>query len=97
MTVTRPAPFAPLSLGNHTLQHRVALAPLTRFRATDAHVPLPMVATHYAQRAAVPGTFLLTEATYVSPAAVGYRHAPGIYNAAQIAAWKPVTEAVHAR
>lgn len=97
MTVTQSNLFTPLSLGTHTLQHRVALAPLTRFRATDAHVPLPMVATHYAQRAATPGTLLLTEATYVSPAAVGYKHAPGIYNAAQIAAWKPVTEAVHAR
>ncbi|KAL5347128.1 hypothetical protein ACLOAV_007435 [Pseudogymnoascus australis] len=97
MTVTQSNLFAPLSLGNHTLQHRLALAPLTRFRTTDAHVPLPMVATYYAQRAAAPGTLLISEATYVSPAAVGYKHAPGIYNAAQIAAWKPVTEAVHAR
>jgi hypothetical protein len=30
--------FTPLKVGNMTLSHRIALAPLTRFRATDAHV-----------------------------------------------------------
>lgn len=87
--------FKPLQLGAVTLQNRLALAPLTRFRADDAHVPLPMVAEYYAQRAIVPGTMLVTEATFIASKAGGYPNAPGIYNAEQIAAWKKVTDAVH--
>jgi NADPH2 dehydrogenase len=51
--------------------------------------------TSYAQRASVPGTLLITEATFISPRASGYPNVPGIYNAAQVAAWKEVTAAVH--
>lgn len=55
------------------------------------------MAEYYGQRASVPGTLLITEATYISPEASGYDHAPAIYSAAQIAGWKKVTEAVHAK
>jgi NADPH2 dehydrogenase len=89
--------FQPLQVGNNTLQHRLVMAPLTRYRADDAHVPLDFVAEYYSQRGAVPGTLLITEATFISPRASGYRNVPGIYNAAQIAAWKKVTDAVHAK
>jgi NADPH2 dehydrogenase len=71
------------------------MAPLTRFRADDNHVPLPFVAEYYAQRASVPGTLLITEATFIAPEASGYGNVPGIWNADQIAAWKKVTAAVH--
>ncbi|KAF2644795.1 FMN-linked oxidoreductase [Massarina eburnea CBS 473.64] len=87
--------FQPLKLGNIQLEHRVAMAPLTRFRANDDHVPLPIVAEYYAQRASVPGTLLISEATFISPEAGGYANAPGIYNQTQIDAWKKVTDAVH--
>jgi NADPH2 dehydrogenase len=74
------------------------MAPLTRFRSSDEHVPLlPLMATYYSQRASVPGTLLVTEATHISPSAGGYDNVPGIYSPAQIAAWKQVTDAVHAR
>jgi NADPH2 dehydrogenase len=89
--------FKPLRVGTLNLQHRIALAPLTRFRANDDHVPLPFVAEYYAQRASVPGTLLITEGTFIAPQAVGYANAPGIWNQAQIDAWKKVTEAVHAK
>lgn len=89
--------FKPLKVGNLKLQHRIAMAPLTRFRADDDGVPLPFVAEYYAQRASVPGTFLTTEATYIHPRHGGYPNAPGIYSAAQIQAWKNVTAAVHAK
>ncbi|KAH6695932.1 hypothetical protein BKA61DRAFT_683310 [Leptodontidium sp. MPI-SDFR-AT-0119] len=42
--------FKPLKLGKVELQNRIVLAPLTRFRADDAHVPLPFVPEYYAQR-----------------------------------------------
>ncbi|KAK5044606.1 hypothetical protein LTR84_010620 [Exophiala bonariae] len=89
--------FAPLKLGNLTLAHRIVMAPMTRFRANDAHIPSPLAATFYGQRASVPGTLLITEATFISPRASGFPNTPGIFNGAQIAAWKTVTDAVHTK
>jgi NADPH2 dehydrogenase len=89
--------FSPLRLGRIELQHRVVMGPTTRFRADENHIPLPMMAEYYGQRASVPGTLLFTEATYVSPEASGYENAPALYNAAQIEGWKRVTDAVHAK
>lgn len=88
---------APLRVGRLDLSSRIAMAPMTRFRADDNHTPLPMVAEYYAQRASTPGTLIITEATFISPQAGGYPNIPGIYNSAQIAAWKEVTSAVHAK
>ncbi|OJD19676.1 hypothetical protein AJ78_00408 [Emergomyces pasteurianus Ep9510] len=87
----------PIQVGNITLQHRVVLAPLTRYRADDNHVPLPFVKDYYAQRASIPGTLLITEGTFISPRAGGFSNVPGIYNDMQIKAWKEVTDAVHAK
>jgi NADPH2 dehydrogenase len=89
--------FEPLTIGSTTLAHRIALAPLTRFRATDEHVPITsLVGQYYNQRAAVPGTLLITEATFIAPQAGGTPNVPGIYSTDQINAWKKVTEGVHA-
>ncbi|RMZ71746.1 nadh:flavin oxidoreductase nadh oxidase family [Pyrenophora seminiperda CCB06] len=71
------------------------MAPLTRFRVNDNHEVLPMAAQYYGQRACVPGTLLISEATLVSKQAGGYANVPGIYTQAQIDAWKPITETVH--
>ncbi|PIL29745.1 hypothetical protein GSI_08184 [Ganoderma sinense ZZ0214-1] len=94
---TTPALFTPIQLGDMKLAHRVVLAPLTRFRNDDAHVPTALGVEYYTQRSSVPGTFLITEATFVSPEASGVPNAPGIWNEAQISAWKKVVEAVHAQ
>jgi NADPH2 dehydrogenase len=89
--------FKTLQIGNLQLQHRVVLAPLTRFRSDEDHVPLPIVKEYYAQRASVPGTLLITEGTFISPRAGGYPNVPGIFNAEQIKAWREVTDVVHAK
>ncbi|GCB25555.1 chanoclavine-I aldehyde reductase [Aspergillus awamori] len=89
--------FDPINVGRMRLSHRMAMAPMTRFRADDAHVPPPMVKDYYEQRAAVPGTLIITEATFISPQAGGFSNVPGIYNQAQIDAWRQVTDAVHAK
>lgn len=89
--------FTPLQVGKHTLSHRLVLAPLTRFRASPSHIQLPFVKDYYAQRACVPGTLLITEATFISSRASGYANVPGIWTDKQIAAWKEVTDAVHAK
>ena len=82
--------FTPTKIGNVALAHRVVLAPLTRFRADKAHVHTHMGIEHYAQRAAVKGTMLITEATFIAPQAGGWSNVPGIYTQEQVAAWKAV-------
>lgn len=88
--------FKPLKVGPNELGHRLVLAPLTRFRASDSHVPLPMVAEYYEQRArSIPGTMLITEATFISPRGAGFKNVPGLYTQEQLEGWKAVTKAVH--
>ncbi|CAD6573770.1 MAG: hypothetical protein ASARMPRED_006288 [Alectoria sarmentosa] len=90
-----PTLFDPIRIGSIPLSHRIAMAPLTRYRADDAHVHTSLATEYYSQRASVPGTLLITEATFISPRATGYANVPGIYNKDQIEAWKNVTDAVH--
>ena len=90
-----PALFDPVRIGSVPLSHRIVMAPLTRYRASDAHVHTSLATEYYTQRASYPGTLIITEATFVSPRASGYPNAPGIYNKDQIEAWKNVTDAVH--
>ncbi|TFY58993.1 hypothetical protein EVG20_g7955 [Dentipellis fragilis] len=87
--------FQALQLGDVTLQNRIVLAPLTRFRANDAHEPQEIAAEYYAQRASVPGTLLITEATFIAAEAGGYRNIPGIWSETQISQWKKIVDAVH--
>ena len=90
VTSQTPALFKPIKVGRLTLQHRVVLAPMTRFRAYASHVPGPQQASYYAQRASTPGSLLITEGTFISHDAGGYEHVPGIYTDAQIQGWKEV-------
>lgn len=85
----------PLNLGSIELKNRIAMAPMTRFRAPDDHEILPMAAQYYAQRASVPGPLPVTEATLVSKQSGGYANVPRVYIEAQISAWKKVTDGVH--
>ncbi|PKK51293.1 hypothetical protein CI102_3894 [Trichoderma harzianum] len=87
--------FTPLKVGRVELAHRIAMAPMTRFRADDNHVPLPTVKEYYAQRTAVPGSLAITEATFITQRAGGYKNVPGIYTQEQIDAWKEIVDAVH--
>uniref|UniRef100_A0A0W0FQP5 NADH:flavin oxidoreductase/NADH oxidase N-terminal domain-containing protein n=1 Tax=Moniliophthora roreri TaxID=221103 RepID=A0A0W0FQP5_MONRR len=85
---TKSKLFQPIKVGDMQLKHRAVLAPLTRKRADDKHVPLPIVKEYYTQRASQPGTLLITEATFIHPKAGGYANVPGIWSDAQIQAWK---------
>ncbi|KAI8074267.1 uncharacterized protein B0P05DRAFT_512803 [Gilbertella persicaria] len=86
--------FSPIKIGRHTLNHRVILAPLTRFRATEDGVPTEIQAEYYQQRASE-GGLLITEATFITDRAGGIPYIPGIYSQKQIEGWKKVTRAVH--
>ncbi|MFD0668226.1 alkene reductase [Ramlibacter sp. MAHUQ-53] len=86
--------FDPARAGDLALRNRIVMAPLTRNRAPGA-VPTPLMATYYAQRASA--GLIISEATPVSHQGQGYADVPGLYTPEQVAAWKPVTDAVHAR
>ena len=87
--------FTPLRLGAIALPNRIVMAPLTRMRAGAENVPTALNAAYYAQRASA--GLIISEGTAISPQAQGYPNAPGIYTPEQIAGWRVVTDAVHAR
>lgn len=84
--------FEPITLGDITLKNRIIMAPLTRCRAPE-RLPNALMQEYYQQRASA--GLILTEATAITPSAVGYADTPGIWSEAQIAAWQKITEAVH--
>ncbi len=86
--------FTPLSAGRLALSNRIVMAPMTRARADDDGRPLPITATYYAQRASA--GLIISEGVFPEPMGKGYVRTPGLADAAQVAAWKPVTAAVHA-
>lgn len=86
--------FSPATLGTLTLQNHLVMSPLTRNRATG-NIPNELMVEYYAQRASA--GLIITEGTSPSPNGLGYPRIPGIFSAAQIAGWKLVTAAVHAK
>ena len=84
----------PIKLGNKTLKNRVAMAPMTRARASRDGIVQEMTVTYYDQRATA--GLLISEAINISEQAIGSPFTPEIYNEDQINAWKKVTEKVHA-
>lgn len=87
--------FDSVSIRGMQLPNRVVMAPLTRSRAVDNNTPNALMAEYYAQRAGA--GLIVTEGTSPSPNGLGYARIPGLFNAAQVAGWKAVTDAVHAR
>lgn len=87
--------FSPLKLGAVEVENRVLMAPLTRCRADENHVPTDLIADHYAQRAS--GGLLIAEATMAMEGNSAFWREPGIYSDAQVEGWKKVTDAVHAK
>ncbi|SGY13539.1 BQ5605_C010g05887 [Microbotryum silenes-dioicae] len=89
--------WTPLKVGLITLSHRIVMAPLTRIRADQDHVPQQVAAEYYEQRSNTSGTLLISEATLISPQAGGMGNAPGIWSEAQIQGWKKIVDAVHSK
>lgn len=86
--------FQPLTAGDLQLRNRLVLAPLTRARSGVERIPNALMQDYYVQRASA--GLILTEATAITPSAVGYADTPGIWSDEQIAGWKKITDAVHA-
>lgn len=86
--------FTPLPLGPLLLENRILMAPLTRARADEGHVPNALMAEHYTQRASA--GLIIAEATMAMEGNSAFWMEPGIYSEAQVAGWKLTTDAVHA-
>lgn len=84
----------PIRLGAIDAPNRMLMAPLTRGRATVEAVPTPIMADHYRQRASA--GLIVSEATGITRAGLGWPYAPGLWSDAQVAGWRVVTGAVHA-
>lgn len=98
MSDTNTKLWQPLRVGAVTLSHRLIMAPLTRYRNADSHAPItPMMTKYYADRACVPGTLIITEATGVSGAAEARAWLPSVRTPEQVAGWKEIYAAIHAR
>jgi len=86
--------FDPIKVGDIPLANRIVMAPLTRNRAVEGLQPGPLTVEYYRQRASA--GLIIAEASQISPMAQGYLDTPGIYTTGQVAAWRKVTNAVHA-
>lgn len=87
--------FTPVRIGRYTLPNRLFMAPMTRSRADDNGVPTDLVTEYYDQRATA--GLIISEGVFPSSMGKGYVRTPGISTDKQVAAWKKVTEAVHAK
>lgn len=88
--------FQPFQMGALSLKNRIVMAPLTRNRALHgSDAPQTLNAEYYAQRASA--GLIISEATQISPTGKGYAWTPGIYSPEQVAGWRLVTDAVHAK
>jgi 2,4-dienoyl-CoA reductase-like NADH-dependent reductase (Old Yellow Enzyme family) len=90
-----PTLFDPIQVGDLQLPNRIFMAPLTRLRGTADHVPTPIMAEYYAQRASA--GLIISEGIPADPMGVGYANVPGIWSREQVEAWKPIVKAVHAQ
>ena len=90
-----PSLFDPLKIGDLEVPNRIFLAPLTRNRSTGpGRVPNALMRDYYVQRASA--GLIISEATSVTPAGVGYPHTPGVWSDEQVEGWRKIVDGVHA-
>ena len=87
--------FSTLRVGPYVAKNRVFMAPLTRCRGDADLAPTDLVTTYYEQRASA--GLIVSEASPISQQGVGYPNTPGLFTDKQVAGWKRVTAAVHAK
>jgi N-ethylmaleimide reductase len=87
--------FDTYTMGRTALANRSVMAPMTRSRAVSSNTPNALMATYYAQRAGA--GLIITEGVAPSPNGLGYARIPGLFNDEQVAGWRLVTDAVHAK
>ncbi|MFE9064538.1 alkene reductase [Streptomyces violaceusniger] len=88
-------PFDPIDLAGLRLRNRLVMPAMGRARAFGpGGTVTDSMATYYAQRATA--GLIITEGSQPSLVGQGFPNTPGLHSAEQIAAWRRVTDAVHA-
>ncbi|GAA2620937.1 alkene reductase [Streptomyces tubercidicus] len=87
--------FDPIDFAGTRLANRIAMAPMTRTRAGAGRVPTDLTAEYYAQRASA--GLIISESIQPSAVGQGSPNTPGLHSPEQTAAWRTVTDAVHAK
>eukprot|EP01017_Pseudomicrothorax_dubius_P009469 TRINITY_DN13217_c0_g1_i4.p1 TRINITY_DN13217_c0_g1~~TRINITY_DN13217_c0_g1_i4.p1 ORF type:complete len:364 (-),score=102.40 TRINITY_DN13217_c0_g1_i4:122-1213(-) len=88
--------LSPYTLGPLTLKNRVVMTSLTRQRTDpNDNIPNDLLAEYYSQRAGA--GLILTECSQILKESNAFPGSAGIYNEEQVAGWKKVTDAVHAK
>jgi N-ethylmaleimide reductase len=85
--------FDPVSLGALHLPHRIAMAPMTRYRADERGCVGALGVEYYRQRAQA--AMIVSETNAVHPAGRIGSYVAGLYAEAHVTSWSAVTEAVH--
>ncbi len=87
--------FAPFQLRDMTLANRIVVSPMAQYKAVDG-CPTDWHLIHYGERAKGGAGLVYTEMTCVSPSARITPGCPGLYAPEHEAAWKRLTDFVHA-
>jgi 2,4-dienoyl-CoA reductase-like NADH-dependent reductase (Old Yellow Enzyme family) len=88
--MTTPHLFDPITLRSLTIPHRLWVAPMCQYSATDG-VPNSWHRTHLGQYAIGRAGLVITEATAVSPEGRISPGCVGMWNTEQQQAWEPIT------
>ncbi|GAA4630869.1 NADH:flavin oxidoreductase [Actinoallomurus vinaceus] len=89
--------LAPLHAAGLDLRNRLAVAPMTRVSAAPDGTPTRQMAEYYGEFARGGFGLVITEGTYTDDGySQGYLNQPGIVTEGHVAAWRQVTEQVHA-
>lgn len=87
--------FAPFALRDMALENRVVVSPMAQYRAVDG-APTDWHLVHYGERAKGGAGLVYVEMTCVSPEGRITPGCPGLYTDVHVAAWRRVTDFVHA-
>lgn len=90
-----PRCLAPFVLRGLALANRLVVSPMAQHRAVEG-VPGDWHATHLGMHALGGAGLVVAEMTCISPEARITPGCPGLWNEAQVAAWKRITDFVHA-
>jgi anthraniloyl-CoA monooxygenase len=91
-----PPMFAPFRLRDMTLANRVVVSPVLTYRAGSDGVPTDFHLAHYGARALGGAGLVMTEMAAINPEGRATPACPGLWNDDQTAAWRRITDLVHA-
>ncbi|CAK5196308.1 unnamed protein product [Aphanomyces euteiches] len=87
--------FTPIQVGALSLKNRIFVSPAFRGRTDLPNTPSALMKEYYTQR--VSAGLIVSECNIVAPHTSAYTGEPALFTPEEIAAWKDITDAVHAK